>query len=160
MKAAINSVPNWVWSGMIAIIAFAAGFVTNYYISYRGNYLSALNVNYDQFDATTAEIRDSLKVFADIAGGERKKKPEDSTALQLRLLNAVGKVEDLSRRIDNSADFIKNYQTAAVKLKSASDEITGPANGKALVLAVNDYLLAEREVRNAVLREYNSFIWR
>jgi hypothetical protein len=152
-------IPNWVWSGAIAVIAFAAGFVTNYYISYRANYLTALGANYEQFDTSTAEIRQSLKIFADIARGERAKTAQDVTDLQMRLLNAVSKAEDLSRRINTEASFIQSYETAAVNLQAASSEINGPKNGKGLVLAVNDYLGAEKGLRDAVLKEYNSFVW-
>jgi hypothetical protein len=55
---------------------------------------------------------------------------------------------------------VKNYQDAAIKLRNAAEEVQGPANGKVMVLAANDFLLAENEVRDAVLNESTSFLWR
>lgn len=160
MNKVLGSIPTWIWSGMIAVIAFAAGFVTNYYISYRSNYLSALNANYEQFDTSAAEVRQSLKTFADIANGQKKKTEQDAAEIQMRLLTAVTKAEDLSRRINTDTSFIRSYETAAVNLKAATATVSGPIDGKGLVLAVNDYLVAEKGVRDAVLKEYNAFIWR
>jgi hypothetical protein len=157
----IEKIPGWMKSALVGAIAFIAGFVTNYYVDYRNNYVSALNTNYDQFDKASQDLSNSLKVFADISDGQKAKRPEDVDKLEKQLIVALSKVEDLSRRIDdNRSGFVKNYQDAAIKLRNAAEEVQGPANGKVMVLAANDFLLAENEVRDAVLNESTSFLWR
>ena len=159
MKKIAEKIPIWVRSAVIGAIAFGAGFVTNYYVDYRDNYVEALNANYAQFDRASEDIRETLRIFADISRGERPKTGEDVSSLQMKLLVAVGNVEDLSRRVDGSSSFLRTYQNAAVNLHNAAEEVSGPLNGKVMVDAVNDFLVAENEVRDTVLQEYNSFLW-
>ena len=149
----------WIWTVAASVIAFGAGFVTNYYVAYRGNYLTALNANYEQFDASAAEVKTTLKVFGDISQGVRQKSPEDTEKLQQQLLTALTKAEDLSRRVRSADRPIKDFGDAAVHLQSASEEVTGPADAKKLVEAVDAYLVAEQNVRTVVLKEYNAFLW-
>ncbi|WP_448115902.1 hypothetical protein [Mesorhizobium amorphae] len=157
--ALADKIPVWLKAAIISTISFGAGFVTNYYVDYRNNYVIALNTNYDQFDKASEDIRNTLKIFADIAKGDKPRTDEDVSSLQMKLLKAVGQVEDLSRRVDGGSLFVKNYQDAAVNLNNAAQKIKGPSNGKEMVLAVNDFLLAESNVRDAVLKESNSFLW-
>lgn len=159
MMAIAEKIPGWVRSAVIGTVAFAAGFVTNYYVDYRNNYVEALNANYAQFDKASEDIRETLKIFADISRGVKPKSDNDVTALQMKLLVAVGKVEDLSRRVDGGPTFVRTYQDAAVNLRNAAETVNGPLNGKVMVDAVNDFLLAENQVRDSVLQEYNSFLW-
>ena len=154
-----EKIPSWLRGAVFGAIAFGAGFVTNYYVDYRNNYVEALNINYAHFDTASEDIRETLRIFADISRGEKSKTDDDVAALQMKLLVAVGKVEDLSRRLDSGSTFVRKYQDAAVNLRNAAETVTGPLDGKVMVDAVNDFLLAENQVRDSVLREYNSFLW-
>lgn len=145
-------------SGVVVIVSATGGWFGSNYMSDRAAYKEALQANYAQFDAVSAEISDSLKDFAAIAVGKKAKTPEDADRLQSRLLKGVTVVEDLQRRL-NDATWIEQYETAAVKLKAASDKVTGPADAKPLVLAVSDYLVADKTVRDAVIEEHNRFLF-
>ena len=125
MNAIADKIPRWAISGVVGVIVFAAGFVTNYYVDYRSQYVEALNANYEQFDKASEDIRETLKVFADIARGDKPKSSDNLNALQMELLVAVGKVEDLSRRVDGGATFVKVYQDAAVNLRNAAERSRG-----------------------------------
>lgn len=152
-------IPGWFRNAALGTLAFAAGFVTNYYVDYRNTYVAALNSNYEHFDKASQDIRNTLRVFADVSRGNKLKSDEYVADLQMKLLEAVGKVEDLSRRVDGGSQFVRSYQDAAVNLRNAAEMLEGPLNGKVMVDAVNDFLLAENRVRDTVLQEYNSFLW-
>jgi hypothetical protein len=68
----IEKIPGWMKSALVGAIAFIAGFVTNYYVDYRNNYVSALNTNYDQFDKASQDLSNSLK-FSPIYPTVRKR---------------------------------------------------------------------------------------
>ncbi|MEY9100466.1 hypothetical protein ABIA24_003375 [Sinorhizobium fredii] len=135
------------------------GWFANQYMEYRTVYKEALTANYQQFTEATAQIEDSLKQLADVAQGERPKSEEDLEQLQMRLLKALNAAEDLERRMSASSPAVDVYRTATIQLKQASDRITGPLDAKPLVEAVNSYLLAEKMVRDSVIKEHNAFLF-
>jgi hypothetical protein len=99
-----------------------------------------------------------LRLFAEIAKGTKNKAPADVVQLQTRLLKAVSVAEDLERRLGKDA-VSSSYQRAAVELKKASDKVTGPLDAKPLVNAVNDYLVAEKKLRDTAVEEHTSFLF-
>lgn len=135
------------------------GWFANQYMEYRTVYKEALTANYQQFTEATAQLEDSLKQFADVAKGDRTKSESDVAQLQMRLLKALNAAEDIERRMNASSPAVEEYRTATIQLKQASDGVTGPLDAKPLVEAVNSYLLAEKLVRDSVIREHNSFLF-
>ncbi len=134
------------------------GWFANQYMSHRTELKTALNQNYEQFDVASDQVKDSLRLFSEIAVGKKAKSQDDVALLQQRLVKAVDIAQDLQRRLGND-DLATGYAHAAVRLKKASDTVTGPLDAKPLVEAVSDYLVAEKTVRDAIVREHNSFMF-
>ncbi|MBY3260383.1 hypothetical protein HFO15_01710 [Rhizobium laguerreae] len=141
----------------LVLLGSVGGWFANQYMDYRSAYREALSANYQAFNSASSEIQESLREFADIARGTKKKSPDDVKQLQTRLLKALGAASDLQRRLDN-LQGLAEYETATINLKHASDKITGPVDAKPLVVAVSDYLIAEKHLRDAVFKESNAFV--
>ncbi|MBX5148499.1 hypothetical protein [Rhizobium lentis] len=155
----IESFKNYVRAGVAALVVLGpvGGWFANQYMDYRTAYREALSANYQAFNSASADIQESLREFADIARGTKTKSPDDVRQLQSRLLKALGAAADLQRRLNN-LQGLAEYEAASVNLKHASDKITGPADAKPLVIAVSDYLMAEKHLRDAVFKESNAFV--
>ncbi len=154
-----SKLPDWFRNGALIVLGAVAGWLANNYMEYRAAYKENLGANYEAFDAASAELKDSLIQFSDIARGAKVKSKEDVEKLQKRLLVALGAAEDLQRRMKADRDIIEDYKSATVDLKHASDSVTGPIDGKALVVSVSDYLEAEQRLRETTIAEQNSFLF-
>lgn len=154
----MNAIAKVLGGFALAVGGFAGGFVTNYYVDYRGSYVTSLNANYEHFTSQSDEIMSILREFALVANGEATKSADNVAELERRLLAAVSTVEDLSRRLQGGSSIVSDYNQAALGLRSAAMQLEGPGNGKIMLKAAEDYLLAERSVRDAVLSE-TSEVW-
>ncbi|MCJ9721128.1 hypothetical protein MOV66_04465 [Agrobacterium sp. SHOUNA12C] len=159
MTSAFAGLWQWLRGGLLVVVGAAVGWFSNQYMDYRSAYKDSLSANYQQFNDAASQIEDSLKLFADIARGAKPKTEDDVTQLQSRLLKAASAADDLQRRLGPKSNVVDGYRSAIVELKHASDIVTGPANAKPLVLAVNDYLVAEKQLRDVVVAEHTAFLF-
>ena len=150
----------WGWSRAAAVFVIGAvvGFATNYWVSYRSDYRSDLEARLSAFSELNTEVSDHLRTLFEVAEGERQKRPEDVEALRKSLYDSVTEAQTLSARIGNTDTLLAMYQDAAVALQSASQKVTGPLDASPLMEAASDYLVAERQLREAALGSYKSIL--
>ncbi|GEM_PF-4628234 len=155
----VRKCPDWLRNGLLVVAGGLIGWFANQYMDHRTANKVAIGLNYDQFNVVSSELEKSLKQFADIANGKKSKTDEDVELLQSRLLSALSVVEDLQRRIGVDEGILDNFRSAAVDLKQASNDVTGPLDAKKLVVAVNDYLVAEKKIKNAAVSKHKAFLF-
>lgn len=156
MSKATELIMSWLKTGAFALFCASIGWLANQYMDFRSSYRDALEANYESFNEVARDIEQSLKQFADVARGTRPKDASDVENLQLKLLSAVTVAEDLQRRMKADNGLISQFKSAAVELQRASEGFSGPLDGKPMVQAVDQYLFAEQQLRDAVLSERNS----
>ena len=139
------------------IFAFA-GWAGGHYMTDRAAYKEALEEYSKSFEEASGEVDQSLVVFSAIAEGKRERTVEDLTQLEDRLLKAVRTADRFSRRA-NDQQIIKIFRDAAIKLKDASSQATGPLTSKPLVKAVDDYAFAETQLRDRIAKQQRSLFF-
>lgn len=157
MMEKITNLPEWLRNGIFVVVGGAMGWFASQYMDYRSAYRESLETNYESFNEVAKEIEQSLRLFADVTRGVREKSTEDVEQLQLKLLNAVTVADDLHRRIRADESVLRNFRSAAVEVQRASELVTGPIDGRQMVSAVSDFLVAEQDLRDVVIAERNSF---
>lgn len=155
----VNKMPEWLRTAIVGALTFGAGVVSTQYFAHRSTYIEALTANYEEFNAASAKLEKTLERFARIADGREAKAAQDPEDMRDNLLAMLRATQDLNRRIGGDERLLQTFETASVELQKASESVTGPADGKALVLAVEQYLIAEQAVRSTVVEEQNSFLW-
>jgi hypothetical protein len=158
--AFLAKLPELFKSGLLVGLGALVGWFGNQYMDARGAYKEALTANYENFNEAASGLEKSLREFAAIAQGQKSKTAEAAEELQTHLLDVMRVAKDLNRRLGNDQAVMDGFETATVKLMHAADKVTGPLDGKQMVDAVEDYLYAEMQLRDAVVDETNAIIGR
>ncbi|CAD7044657.1 hypothetical protein REJC140_03849 [Pseudorhizobium endolithicum] len=150
--------PDWLRNGLLVIGGGLIGWFGNQYMDARGAYKESLTANYDSFNQASSGLEDSLREFAAIAQGLKPKTPEATVQLQSHLLDVLRVAKDLNRRLGHNEPVMTEFESATVSLMRAADRVTGPLDGKQMVEAVENYLFAEMQLRDAVVNETNAIV--
>lgn len=160
MTELLNKLSVWIRGGFLVVVGGAIGWFGNQYMDARSAYKEALTENYASFNEAAAGLEESLKEFASIAAGKKSKTGEATDQLQSRLLGVLRVAHDLNRRLGDDKQVMEHFESATVALKRAADSVSGPLDGKVMIQAVADYLVAEGELRDAVVNEHNAVLSR
>ncbi|NTA58125.1 hypothetical protein G6L32_05670 [Agrobacterium tumefaciens] len=145
-------------AAVFGLLCTGAGAIGGYYMTDRAAYKAGLEANYTVFTEQAGDVDLSLKVFADIARGKRVKTEEDLSQLQERLNKASTAADNLARRL-NDHQIYKVFRQAGMDLKTASDKATDPLNSRDLLVAVDQYKVAEEELRQRVIKQQRSLFF-
>ncbi|RYC31379.1 hypothetical protein D3273_13395 [Lichenibacterium minor] len=103
-------------------------------------------------------IGQSLVKFSNVALGRGSFQKDDKLDFTSALNKADAKADALKSAIPSLAPLVSDYTASLVKLKQASDRLTGPLTGKSFVEAVSDYAVARDNLAAAAAKARSSYL--
>ena len=99
-------------------------------------------------------IGQSLVKFSNVALGRGSFQKDD----KLDFTSALNKADALKGAIPSLSPQVSDYTASLVRLKQASDRLTGPLTGKSFVEAVSDYAVARDNLATAAAKARSSYL--
>lgn len=138
-----------IWAVLGPFVGAAISLLATNYFGFHDKLLEANAAVVTQVAEANEGILQSLVKFSNVATGRGGFQKSDKTDFTSALNKAAAKAEALKNAIPSLAPQVDSYTAALVKLKQASDRLTGPLTGKAFVEAVGDYAVARDDLAQA-----------
>lgn len=150
--------PLAIWAVIGPALGGALGFAAMNFVSFHDKLFETNAAFVSQVAEANEGIGQSLVKLSNVALGRGAFGKDDKTDFSSALNKADARAEALKEAIPSLAPQVDGYAASLVKLKQASDRLTGPVTGKGFVEAVGDYAVARDNLAKAAEKAKSSYL--
>ena len=147
-----------IWAVLGPFVGAALSLLATSYFGFRDKLLESNAAAVTQVAEANDGVLQSVVKFSNVAMGRGGFQKDDRTDFTSAVNKAAVKAEALKNAIPSLGPQVDSYTASLVKLKQASDRLTGPVTGKAFVEAVADYAVARDELAKAAEKARESYL--
>lgn len=154
----VGTATKWLGKAAFPAVTAVLGFMAHDFVDFRNKQIDATRVAIEQSRTANDAIHNFLSKYANIALKGGAISDADRTAFSEALNKAYSQAHRVSLRVPAIESTLSEYDAALVALKQASDELKGPASGRAFVEATSRYLAAEAAMEKASERHQQNYL--
>lgn len=128
------------------------------YGDFRAKKVEQNNTSIEQSVQSILGVKPTLEKFIATMNGKSTPNLDDKAKLTAAIRLAHDRAEDTRNRLGGLDGEFDALAKSLVELKDASENLTGPLDGKQFFVALSKWYVAEENWRRAVQRKQNSYL--
>ncbi|MDR3500668.1 MAG: hypothetical protein P4L72_15745 [Parvibaculum sp.] len=143
----------------VGVFSFVAGIFATELSSFRSDQRQILNVEYQQVQQASQKLLDTLQPLSDTATGRAAPKKADIQSFRTQALTLFAAAHQVATRVPAAAPAFEEYSTALIALKTAAEQMHGPADARPFVRAYSDFVVAQKHFDDNIVKAQERMKW-